>query len=480
MSKLAMHWIDGEWTASASGGYAQSIDPATGNPVGSFADGGDEEAEAAIRAARTRFDTSDWAHQPKLRATVLLEFADQLEAHRETLARMLTQENGKLLREAEGEVAASISEARYYAGLARNIFGRVAEMSPGTHSMLAREPIGVVAIIVPWNAPITLLVRSLAPALAAGCTCVVKAAPQTAIVNEAVFRLLSAVNALPSGVVNMFCETGHAGAKLLVSSPEVDAISYTGSTEVGKQIMAAGAPTLKRLNLELGGNAPCVVFPDADVNLAVPAIARAGMVMAGQMCVAASRILVHETMVDALSHQLARELRSLVVGPGSDRNSDIGPMIDMASRGRFMEKLATATESEEAILVGEPLKGTLATGSFLSPSLIRVRNLASPLVSSEVFGPVLTIETFRDEEEAVAMANCTRFGLAASVWTADLQKALRVCARIKSGTVWINSHLRLYAEIETGGYRESGIGRLHGIEGLEAFLQTKHVSWSTQ
>jgi len=476
---LAQHWIDGQWVASETGAQAESINPATGDVLGAFAAGGTAEAQAAIQSARRVFDRTDWAQRPRLRAAILLEMANRLESNKEELAQQLTAENGKLLADAQHELFAAASEARYYAGLTRNIFGRVSEIEPGVYAMMSREPLGVAGIIVPWNAPVTLMMRSLAPALAAGCTVVVKAAPQTALINEKVFQILSDISALPKGVINMVVETGDEVSKALVASEDVDTISYTGSTEVGKKIMAAASGTLKRLNLELGGNAPCLIFEDADLNLTFPALVRGGMVMAGQMCTAASRILVHESRFEKVKEGLKKLLSELVVGPGDNPNSQMGPMIDHANRDRIHNLVCDSDQWGEVVLHGEPLDGALEKGAFINPSLVVDAKPESPLMCSEVFGPILTLSRFSSEADAIAKANNTRYGLASSVWTTDLQRGQRVARRLQSGTVWINAHNRLMAEAETGGYKESGQGRLHGLEGLNDFLQTKHISWDT-
>lgn len=477
MATIAQHWIDAQWLPSESGERAASVNPATGKTLGEFAAAGVAEADAAIAAARRAFDASTWAHEPRRRAQVLLDFASRLEAQRETLAHALATENGKLVGDCRHEVAGAISEARYYAGLARNIFGRVIELDRGLHATLGREPVGVVGIIVPWNAPIALLVRSLAPVIASGCTTVVKAAPQTALVNAAVFAELAAIDALPQGAVNMLVETGNDVAKRLVASADVDMISYTGSTEVGKQIMETAAKTLKRLNLELGGSAPCVVFADADLEQAAAGIVRAALSHAGQVCVAASRVVAHESIAADLEERLARRLSAVKLGLADDASTELGPLIDMPSRDRIRALVGEASAYGDVVVAGDLPGAELASGAFITPSLVHLTKPGSRLVSEEVFGPVLSVQTFAKEDEGVAKANASRFGLAASVWTADQQRGRRVAARIKSGSVWINGHMRLFPEIETGGYRESGLGRLHGVEGLEAFLQTKAVTW---
>ncbi len=473
----AKHWIDGEWRPSQSGAVAASVNPGTGETIGEFADAGIDDAVAAIGAARRTFDAGLWPRQPRLRAQLLLDLADRLEAVRPQLAWDLARENGKPIRDAMHEVAGAISELRYYAGLARNLFGRTIELEPNLHTLLRREPVGVVAIIVPWNAPITLLVRSLAPVIAAGCTAVVKAAPQTALVNAKIFEQIAALEDLPRGAVNMLVETGSDVSKHLVASPDVDMISYTGSTEVGKRIMEAAAKTLKRVNLELGGSAPCVVLDDADLDAAAQGIARAAISHAGQVCAAASRVIAHRSIAEPLETKLAERLRAARLGLADDPATELGPMIDMPSRERVRRLVERAKDGGEVLLEGQLGDGPLAAGAFLSPSLVRVGDTRSPLLTEEVFGPVLSVQVFDEDDEAVAKANDTRFGLAASVWSRDLSRAQRAAGAIRAGSVWINAHSRLFPEIETGGYRESGIGRLHGVEGLEAFLQTKAVTY---
>jgi len=479
--QIARHYIDGEWLGSVSGSetLAPSYNPATTEVAAQFADGSKAEAEAAIAAAVRAFEGTAWKNSAKLRAEVLLAFADRLEAQKETIADWLVTLNGKLRREALGEIGAGVSELRYYAGLARNLFGRILEIEPGCFSSLDREPSGVAAIILPWNAPVTLLVRSLAPALAAGCTVVIKPAHQTSLVNNLVLECLVSDSRVPKGVINSVIESGTEVSRWLCESPDVDVISFTGSSGVGKKIASATADTLKRLSLELGGKAPAVVFKDCDLDKTVAGIVAGGLVMAGQQCTAVARVLVEDSVYTDFSAKLAQALKAVKVGPGNDPSSQMACLIDNANRDRIAGLVETAERTQKVLLRGAIPEGALGRGAFITPSLVEVEDLASNFVQNELFGPLLVIERFTTEDEAVHRANATRFSLAASVWTTDMRKARRVATRIRSGTVWSNTHNRLFAEIETGGYRDSGYGKLHGVEGLNDFMQTKHFYFET-
>jgi betaine-aldehyde dehydrogenase len=474
--QIAENYFHGQWVK----GYdphmlGDSIDPASGETAAHFVAASVQEVDAAVASARAAFETTSWAQQPKLRADVLRLFADRLEHNKAQVVQTLVQLNGKLQREAEGEVMAGISELRYYAGLARNLFGRVVEMEPDVYSHIEREAIGVAAIIVPWNAPVTLLVRSLAPALAAGCTVVIKAAHQTALVHAQVLACLVADERIPAGVIHSFVESGSEATQHLCAHPEVDVISFTGSTHVGKQIALSTAKNLTRLSLELGGKSPAIVRSDADIPAAVRGIVGGACVMAGQMCTAISRVLVHGSVADALSAQLTHALSSVKVGPGHLPGSAMGPLIDQRNQVRILEEVRAAHQDCRVLLAGTVPADTPRGGAFVTPSLLATQDLSSHFVQDEIFGPVITLERFESDEDAVHRANATRYGLAASVWTRDWRVARQMARRIKAGNVWVNAHNRLFAEIETGGYRHSGFGRLHGVEGLNDFMETKHV-----
>jgi betaine-aldehyde dehydrogenase len=406
---------------------------------------------------------------------VLFEFAERLEVARDEIADLIVAENGKLKREALGEMMGAISEVRYYAGLARTVLGRTLETMPGNVSMMNREAAGVAAIIVPWNAPVTLLVRSLAPALAAGCTTVIKPAPQTPLIHARVMRCLHDCPSLPKGVVNSVNEQGSQIGEALVASIDIDVISFTGSSATGKRIMAGAAPTLKRLSLELGGKAPAIVFADTDLDQVVRELTAGSLMMAGQICVAAARFLVEKSIEKDFTDKIKSAFAAVHVGPGGDARSQMGSLIDLANRDRVSRIIEQAGDEGQMILHGEAPNGLLGSGAFLTPTLFRIDDLSSSLVQDELFGPIVSIETFETESEAVKKANATEYGLAASVFTRDLNRAMRMSRAVRAGTVWLNCHGRLFAEGETGGYRQSGLGRLHGVEGLNDFLETKHV-----
>ncbi|MFI6276943.1 aldehyde dehydrogenase family protein [Streptomyces sp. NPDC050988] len=463
----ARHYIAGEWIDS--GRRTESRSPATGEILGTFADGGAEEARAAIVAARHTFDTTGWSRNRDLRAKALFEMADLLEQRQEEFIGLLARENGKILGEAGFEISLTIPKLRYYAALALADHGSSAEVKPGLYSMTLREAAGVAGVIAPWNSPVVLAVRSFAPALAAGCTVVVKLPGQTGLVNGLLSELVAATTSLPAGVLNIFTESGNDGAPLLVSSPDVDVVSYTGSTAVGRKIMEQAAPTLKPLSLELGGKSPMLVFDDADLDVVVPVLTKAVTTFAGQFCMTGSRILAQRGIADELRRRMVNSLTAVKVGPGDDPASEMGAMIDERSAERVEGLVADAAGYADVLLRGA------RDGVFIHPSLVEVEDVTAPIVQQEVFGPVATFEVFDTEAQAVQRANATEYGLAASIWTRDVDRPLRVGREIKAGTVWTNTWAVVHDQFEEGGFRQSGMGRLNGVRGLEEFQETKHL-----
>ena len=469
---MARHWIDGAWLESEL--VTDSCNPATGEWLGRFADGGEAEARAAVNAARRTFAGTVWGLDRALRSRALLELADGFEARASELALILTRENGKTLAEATGEVGAPAAILRHNAAQALTGVGTAAEVAPGHYFSSVAEPVGVVAIIVPWNAPVALFVRSLGPALAAGNTVVAKLPGQTARTNALIADVVSKAPSLPVGVVNMFTESGNTGAPFLVESADVDMVSFTGSIEVGRQIAAAGAKTLKRVNLELGGKTPMIVFDDAALASTLPLLVAAVTTFAGQNCMAGSRILVQRGIADQVRERLGQRLTHVVVGPGEEQDTEMGSLIDKSAVARVDRIVADSASYAKVIVRGGPVTdGSLAFGAFYRPSLIEVEDLSAPIIQQEIFGPVATFEVFDNEDDAIHRANATEFGLAAAVFTSDVDRARRVSRQINAGTVWTNTWFAINNGFEEGGYKQSGVGRLRGARGLAEFQEIK-------
>jgi betaine-aldehyde dehydrogenase len=471
----ALNLIDGKWQPAGNEQLGDSINPASGQEIGSFAASHRADAQRAIAAARNAFGRSGWACNPELRRSLLLQWADRL-ARYDHLAQLLTLENGKVLAQSRRELAAAISEIRFYAGLAHHVTGQALELDPASHPTLLREPAGVAGLIIPWNAPIILLIRSLAPALAAGCTVVIKPAPQTALITAAVVRELHAVAGLPKGVVNLVSEIGQEAAHELAISPDVDVIGLTGSSDSGKNLMAAAVSTMKKLSVELGGKSSCLVFPDVDIAHVAVQLAAAATVISGQQCTAARHIMVHASCYEEMKHALKNALERIVVGAGDVPGTDMGPLIDapaMLLAGVLIEQ--ALHHCDEVVLRGHRIGGKLANGFFLSPTLVARSDFGPIRQQDEIFGPFITLEKFDEEKQAIANVNNTESGMASSVWTGDRTRVVRMARTLRNGAVWIKDHNKLIAEAATGGYRRSGFGRLHGYGNLLDFLKTGPV-----
>jgi len=471
-TEIARHWIDGAWVSSEKIGV--SLNPSTGRVLGRFADGGAREAEAAIAAARRAFDTTTWTSDRVGRAAALNELYERFAERAERIALTLSRELGKVIRQTRMEASLPLLTLRHNAGTALSQTGSSAELAPDLQATTWREAIGVAGIIVPWNAPVALLLRALAPALAAGCTTVVKMPGQTALTNAIIAEAIAATESLPRGVVNIFTESGNEGAPRMVASPDVDVINYTGSTKVGRLIAAQAAPTLKRVTLELGGKTPLIVFADANIDTVAPKIVQALIQFNGEFCVTGSRVLVEEHVADAYRRRLVDLLSAVKVGPADQEESEMGPLVDAANVERVERFVAAASKYSNVLLPGgRPTESALAKGAYFKPAILEAKSVDVPLVQDEIFAPVLSFETFKNETDAVTKANATIYGLAAAVFTKDINRAARVVRKLKAGTVWTNAWGVLSDVVEEGGFKGSGIGRARGARAMEEFQEIK-------
>lgn len=476
---LALNWINGEWVDS--GHHKDSINPATYEVIGQYADATHEDAENAIAAAKYAFKNTVWKDDRLLRARVLNEMADLFDQYYDELVLLLSTENGKVKAEAELEVGMVANKLRYSASLVRTEYGRALEPKAGSFSIVLREPMGVVGVIAPWNSPVVLMIRSLAPALAAGTTTVVKLPSQTAQVNALLSKIFSEVKSLPKGVINVVTESGSAASKLLIESPDVPVISFTGSSGTGEAISRVGADNIKRFGLELGGKTPMIVFNDANLDEALPKLEKSLTVFAGQFCMTGSRLLVQRGIAEELIKRLAERLENVKLGPASDFSSDMGPLIDKPNVERVngMVEKAIADGAKVIVRGGPVTEGPLAKGAFYRPTLLQVTDPNADIVQKEVFGPVLSMLIFDTEAEAVELANNSEYGLAASIWTQDVNRPLRVAREISAGTIWINDWAVIYDEFEEGGYKKSGLGRMNGVAAMDDFIEYKHITITT-
>lgn len=467
------NWINGRWNDGGTAG--QSISPSTGKVLGSYIDIGTDQAQEAIETARTAFDTTGWSHDRNQRSRALFELADRLAERQSELAIMLSREGGKLLAQTGWEVQGAIEWIRYSAATALlQTGGRALETAPGMYFHSDPEPMGVVGVITPWNSPVMLSIRAVGPALAAGCTVVLKMPHQTALTAALLAAAVAETKLLPPGVLNVITESGNIASAMLVESPLVNAISYTGSTHVGRLIAQNGGKSLKRLNLELGGKTPLIVFDDADLSVVVPQIVTALLAMNGQFCCTGARVLAQRGIADRLRAALIDAYQKVRLGESEDSEAELGPLIDKASVIRI-DALVERHKGEGTVLVrgGAVTEGPLARGAFYRPTLIEVEPLDAFLIQNELFGPVQTFELFDDEADALHRANATEFGLAASIFTADAHRARRMARSIEAGTIWMNCWGVVTEHMEESGLKQSGVGVLCGPRAIEQFQEIK-------
>jgi acyl-CoA reductase-like NAD-dependent aldehyde dehydrogenase len=470
--------IGGEWVPSTTGQRFTTADPATGVELASIATASAIDVDRAVDSARAALTHASWAGLTGAqRARLLWAIADELEAHINELAELETLDQGKTFATGRfAELPGAIEQFRYYAGFASKVSGTsfapsITYQPPGRRIVAhtVPQPVGVVAAIVPWNSPLLMACMKLAPALAAGCTVVLKPAEDTPLSALRLGELLLAAG-LPAGVVNILTGAGEVGAAL-ARHAGVDKVTFTGSTEVGKQLVRAAAGNLKRLTLELGGKSPAIILDEADVDLTIAGLARGIFANAGQVCVAGSRIYVQRAIYEQVTDGLVEQAAHLHLGHGLDPSSDLGPLVSARHAARVQGYLDT---SGAEIRTG----GRIADSAFFQPTVLTGVEPDQRLMREEIFGPVAAITPFDDVDEVISLANDTRYGLAASVWTRDLSAAYQLSDRIEAGTVWVNCHSYFSPELVKGGHKESGWGYENGPPGLANYLEYKTVCLS--
>lgn len=474
---MQQHLISGERFGEPSAEMMPVYDPANGEIVEETVLGNAEDVEYVVSAAAGADPDGRWAEDGKLRSRILADWADRIEAATEELALLLTRENGKPLVHSRQELGAGVDTLRFAAGQSRTLEGRSLTLAPGVYGQVVLEPVGVVAVIVPWNWPVLLALRELGPILAAGNTTIVKPAPEAPLTLMRILELALDVPGLPQGVINGILGSGSVVGDGLVSHPRVHMVSFTGSVETGKQIMRTAAEHVKKVVLELGGKSPSVIFEDADLERALPVLGRYMFSTAGQHCMAATRIIVQDSVYEEVRTRLAETARQIKVGPGTDPASEMGPVISEPHLKNIHTLVQKGIASGGELLAGgEQLTGgSLRDGNFYSPTLLAGMPLDSPAVQQEIFGPVVSLENFSDEKEACSLANGTSYGLVGSIWTSDHDRAERVARRIDAGTVWRNTYLQTAPEAESGGMKQSGLGRSRGRFGIYEYLEPKHI-----
>ncbi|MEY2813913.1 MAG: hypothetical protein RL579_818 [Actinomycetota bacterium] len=471
-------YINGKWVSPEKGQTCDVISPADGHLVATVAEATAPDVELAINAARTAFDSgefSNWSFEK--RSNIVGKIADLMERDLKILAKLESDDTGKRLIEAEYDIADVIACFRHFAEIGKKEHERVVNVGiEHIDSRVVQEPVGVCTLIGPWNYPLLQVSWKVAPALVAGCTFIVKPAELTPSTAIHLFKLIDEAG-VPAGVANLILGKGSSIGDLLTSDPRIDLVSFTGSLAIGQRIMSLASKTIKKVALELGGKNPNIIFADADLDAAIDNAVTAGFLHSGQVCSAGTRLVVEKSIHEKVVTEIASRAKEIKVGGPSFSEAETGPLISSNHLNKVQEYVDKAVAEGAKLLVGgkKLTEGDFAKGNFFPPTVLDGCNTKMSCVQDESFGPIITVETFETEAEAIAIANDTIYGLSGAVWTKDEAKAKRVSRALRHGTVWVNDYGPYKPQAEWGGFKASGIGRELGEHGLSEFLESKHI-----